>query len=327
MAERSSISQVVQIGVETTPGTAVAAGKRLQSVGIEPTPNQEVAQFRPTGQKYRALTVLGKEWSTLNLSGVPTYDEIIYPLSSVLTTPVHTTLAGDGEQWVFSPETTDEDTPKTFTVEQGSSIRAHRFPGAIFGDMGLTISRGEVSISGSGMAHAIEDDITLTASPTVLPLVPVVPSTFDVFIDPLYADIGDTKMTRLLQANWSLGNRFGPLWTVNSDLDSYAATVETEPTLEIQFTMAADEQGMDLLTDLRTGGQMHMRLQATGGTVDIPAATDNYSFTLDMSLALTGQALQDQEGVYAVQWSGVGTHSEDLGGALEVTVVNGTAAL
>lgn len=64
MAGRATVAQVTQIGVESTPGTGVAANKLLASLEI-------------TG-------------------GMMTYGEVVYPLSSILkaVTPTSDTTTG-----------------------------------------------------------------------------------------------------------------------------------------------------------------------------------------------------------------------------------------
>ena len=86
MPERSTLNQVVQIGVESTAGTAVAPTTVLAAMSIEPSPTAQVDQFRPAGQKYRSLTALGKEWTEAALSGRLTYNEIVIPFSSAIDT-------------------------------------------------------------------------------------------------------------------------------------------------------------------------------------------------------------------------------------------------
>lgn len=329
MTERSTISQVVQVGVEGTPGTGVAAGKRLTSLSIEPTIQANVNRFRPQGSKYETVAALGKEWTTANVTGVGTYDELIYPLSSIFSTGTHTTLPGGGEEWVFEPKTYDEDTPKTFTVEYGSSVRAHKFTYGIFTEFGFDLNREAMNLSGAMMGRRIQDGITLTASPTTLPLVPMLPTDFDVYIDPALVDIGTTKLGRCLSVQFRIGSRYNPLWVIDSTKNSWVTHVETVPAMELSVVMEADSAGMAYLTQLRDGSTSYIRVKCEGAA--IPGATDLYSSILDMPMKIVGTSgFSDADGVYAVTWQSTGTHDDDLGasgGALSWTVVNSIAAL
>lgn len=167
---RASVFQSVKLAVETTPGTAPASGyKKLTALGFSPTINPTVKMFRPAGQKYTTVTALNREDSTWSLDGLPTYTEIVYPLSSVLT-EAEITAAGDttsaasgsrdmgadGTHWFFKPSATDADSPLSFTVYKGSVGGAERATFLRVGDLTFTFNRNDSGLSGSAMARALE---------------------------------------------------------------------------------------------------------------------------------------------------------------------------
>jgi hypothetical protein len=333
--ERSSISQVSQIGVEAlnASGTSVAANKRLQSISIEPSPTSEIDQFRPQGQKYSAVASLSKEWVEADLSGRPDFNEIIYPLASVLTNPVATNIM-DGAvntgatRWVFSPNTTVDDNPRTLTVESGSSVRASRFTYGIVNELGLSVSRGGVELSGSLMGRALVDGIALTAAPTLLPLMPMVATQFDVFVDNTSAGLGVTKLGRLLSFDWSIGDRWGPLWVIDSANQNWIGHLETEPSLTFGATVEADAAGMALLTSLRDSSTKFLRIRAVGPQIYAGALPTSYSFTIDMAVKIVDTGgFSDSDGVYAIEWNWAGYHDAAWNKALSVEVVNKVVAL
>lgn len=337
MPERSTISQIIQIGVEATPGTAVAASKRLQSLTIDPDPQFNINTFRPAGQKYSSLAALNQEWMSADLGGVPTYTEIVYPLSSVLTTPTISQIMDGGTptgayRWVFDPLSSSEDSPKTFTIEQGSAVRAHRFTNGIVTDFGIDIARDNVELNGTMIGRAIEDGVSLTGSPTFLALEPVLGTQIDVFLDTTSAGLGTTKLARLLGANWNIGSRFNPLWVIDSALSSFVGTVETPPDAGVSITHEADAQGMGMLNTLRAGTTMFMRIQAKGGTLysaGVFASTPlKYELTIDCAVKVNdGGGFSDEDGVFAVGWGFTLVHDGTWGKALHVEVVNKLAAL
>ena len=57
MAERASIAQGVQIGVESVVGTPVAATKRLAGLSFAPSPRGTFRKFRPMGSKYSTVGI------------------------------------------------------------------------------------------------------------------------------------------------------------------------------------------------------------------------------------------------------------------------------
>lgn len=327
MAERSSLNQNVQIGVEATPGTAVAATKRLQSIGIEPSPSVETSQFRPIGSKFNSLSTLGKEWIEASLTGRGTYTEIVYALSSVMTTAVTSVPEAGAQQWVFSPSTRADDTPKTFTVEHGSGVRADRFSYGLVTEFGMTFNRDAIELSGSMLGRALEDAITLTsAGITTTNLVPILPTQVSVYMDDAFGDLGTTKMTRMISGEFTLGGRYGPVWVLDAANPSFVNHVETEPDLSVTLMMQADSQGMGLLSTLREGDTKFLRIEAIGANIGATATPYRFAIDLAVKVSDTG-GFSDADGVYAIEFSGIGVHDDPWGKALEVTVVNELTAL
>lgn len=327
MAERSTLNQNVQIGVETTPGTAVAATKRLQSIGIEPSISVDKSNFRPIGSKFNALSVLGKEWSEASISGRATYTELQYIFSSVINTGVVTAPVAGTSQWVFTPSTRADDAPKTFTVEHGSGVRADRFTYGLITEVSLSFSRDSIEVSGSMMGRAIEDGITMTSTGVTSPnLIPVNPTQVSVYLDDSAASLGTTKLTRMISGEFSLGSRFGPVWVLDAANPSFVNHIETEPDLTATMTLQADAFGMGLLNTLRDGSTKFLRIEAIGGIIG--ATTEKYRLTIDLAgkISDTG-GFSDQDGVYAIEFSLIGVHDAVWGKAVQVTLVNDSPTL
>ena len=335
MSERSTISQSVQIGVEATPGTPVAANKRLGSIGFEISPQTETTTQRPNGQKYSALEILGKEWAEAEISGSPVYSELQYLLSSVLSAPTVAEIK-DGEtatgayKWVFDSNTFGEDAPKTFTLEQGSAVRAHRITNGIVTEFGFNFSREEMELEGNVIATAIEDGITLTPAPAGFAQVPIRPTDVSIYLDSESAGLGTTKQLRTLSGGFSLQDRFSPLWVVDRDKTSFANTIEGEPTLEFTLTQMADAQAMGNLTAMRNGTTRFLRIEAVGPVIYTPASGDPIRYSLIIDVA--GQvkevgSFSDEDGVFAVEWTFGGVHDANWGKAVHVELINTAAAL
>jgi len=328
MAERASLNQIIQIGMETTPGTAVAATKRLQSIGIEPSISVETSQYRPIGQKFQALSTLGKEWVEADVSGRLTYTEILYPLSSIITTVTPTTGTGFST-WVFSPSNTANDTPKTFTVEHGSNVRADQFSYGLFTELGINFSRESIEVSGSMLGRAITDGFALTSSGITSPnLVPVLPTQVTCYLDSTSAALGTTKLTRMISGEFNLGSRYAPVWILDAANNPFVGHVETEPDLGVTLTLQADSQGMGLLNNLRAGDTKFLRIEAIGGTITGSSPSTPYRFTLDMAIKISDTGgFSDADGVYAIEFTGIGVQDATWGKAVNITVVTDQATL
>lgn len=327
MAERATVFQTVQVGVETTYGTSVAANKLLQSMSIEPNIQADVKTFRPSGQKFATVAALGKEWSAGRLSGQATYTELIYPLASALKKATPTTPGGTQPRlWTFDIAPAAADTVASYTVEQGSAERAHKATGLVVPEFGMEFTREAVNISGTTLGRALTDGITMTGSPTALSLLPILPTQVSVKLADTQAGLtAASALSRALSAAWNVGNRFGPVWTLDASQTSFAALVELPPSATAKLKVEADAAGMALLTQLRSGATKFMRIQATGDQIE---TTYYHSLQVDLAMKVTKVSdFADADGVYAIEWEFELVKDATWGKAVEVQVQNTLTAL
>src|SRR5690606_14299773 len=118
-----------------------------------------------SGHKAPTQEIIGKEWTTAGISGTASYDELTFLFASLFDKATPTSNVGGSETWVFTPSVSDEDTIASFTIEQGSSVRAHKFVGAIVTELSLAGNRDEITLGGSIMAQLLTDGIALSADP------------------------------------------------------------------------------------------------------------------------------------------------------------------
>jgi hypothetical protein len=328
MPERSSLSQGVQVGVETVIGTNVAADKKLAAISIEPAVNVDMQTFRPMGAKYATVITPGKELCEADISGSGTYTELLYLFSSCLVAPgAPTTVDTSGKQWDFGPSAIAEDTVKSLTVEQGSPVRAQKFNYGLVSEVEIDFSRDAVEISGSMIGQRLSDGITMTVGPTGITQLPMLPTDIDVYMDTTSAGLGTTKLVRVLNANWHLSDRFGPIWTLNSALQSFAAHVETEPTAEVTLLQEADAEGMGALAQMRGGTTKFCRIKGTSPTL-AGNTTAFYSMTLDQAVKVSDVGdFSDEDGVYALEWTFGMVYDVTWGKAFTAQLVNKIATL
>lgn len=327
MPERSAITEVVQIGVEATPGTAVAATKRLTGMRLRLNPRPTTSKFRASGYKYPTVQALNREWSEGGIEGPGTYTEIVYPLSGAIgTATVAAVGVGGAQSWTFNSSSTAEDVPKTFTIEQGQAVRAHRATYGLFREFSLNFSREDLTIGGGFMATAITDGVTLTATPTEIPLSPILPGQVSVFLDPTSAALGTTRLLRVLSGTVTIGSRWASLWTVDSSRSSWAAHVETEPTVRLELTVEADAEGMGHLTRLRTGDTRFVRFRAVGSTIG--AGPETHEARFDFAAKVSAIAdLTDEQEVIATKVTLDAFHDSGWGKAFQAYIVNQQTAL
>jgi hypothetical protein len=329
MPAESALTQVNQIGVETTAGTAVAASKLFQSMSMNPSAQVSNNMFRPAGQKFATVASVARDWTQFDTPGQPVYDEIVYPFSSILGAGTVTTPdavnAPTVREWLFSPSSINADNRKTFTIEKGNASRARRAAYVIWNALNLDINRDDVTLGGTAMARALTEGITLTAAPTSIPLVPIVGSQFSLFSDATSAGLGNTKLEYGFRANWSIGDAVGGVWPIDRSLSSFKEHVETDPDPTLELTPQADAAGSAFLADLRAGTTRFLRLQAIGPVI---ATTFTYELRIDMAVKVREVAdYSEEDGVYVLPFTFEIVHDGGWGRALQVMVRNTTAAL
>lgn len=330
MPEAVAITRAFQIGVETTPGTSVAANRALRSIAIEPGAQTKTQLLRNAGGKFPVAAALGKDWTEADFSGYLTYTEIVYLLSSLLkaVTPVQITPpSGLAYRWTFAPAQSTPDTVKTYTVESGTSAQAQKFTYGLVSKLTLSIDRDKAALKGSFLGRELVDGITLTPSPSVIELVPVVPGAVSIYLDNTLAGIGTTKLQRVLSAEFEIGERFSPVWSLDAARASFAAHVEKELNATLKLTLAADAAGMAPLAALRAGDKRYIRLLATGPNIE---TGNDYLFQIDMAALVSDVGdFSDEDGVWAIEWTFTATYDADWSGgrALEVKVVNTLSGL
>lgn len=305
MAERTLLTERIQLGIEGTPGVAATVNRRLLSAMVDFGPAGEVDAFRPAGSKFPALSVLGKEWSEGGLEGKPTYDEMLFWIALNLGAPQATTTPATGtlsRQHVWDIAAQDVQEPKTATMERGSSVRAHRTLFTFLQSLGLEYSRSAIDLNGDLMARQIEDGITMTAldEDDDLPLIPILPKDTSVYLDSTVGGLGGTKLLRALEASWALGDRLGTVWPLNDALDSFAAVYETEPSGEVDLTLEADAAGMALLTQMRSGASKYLRIETVGPIIE---TTIPYKLTVDLHVKHRDVgAFGDEDDLMTIDW-------------------------
>lgn len=319
MPERTTVTQVVQIGAEVTPGTAVAANRQLPSLLLDTSIEGSFTQIDAQGFKFPTLFAPGKEWTAAKWSmNTPTYDELIYMLWSHLSFSAPVVQGATTAYKCSTPVlSTSEDTIKTLTIEQGSALRAHKMAYAIVTDLSIKGDRDKVTADGSILAQQLTDGITLTAAPTVIPQVPMLPNTFDVFIDATSGGLGATKLTRLLSWEFSSKNRFAPVWTVNSAVPSWTVPVEQEIGQSFKVLIEADATGMALLPIMRVGTTQFLRLKSTSTVLAGTAIPYAMQIDLAVQVMTTPKQFKDTGGVYAIEFTFGVIHDPTWGKAID----------
>lgn len=327
MAERASVFGQVQVGLETVHGTSVAANRLLTSFDVMPTADINVDFYRPQGNKFPTVAVAGKDLTTARIAGKPTYSELIYILSGLLGAATITGPNADGAYThTYNPASSAADAFSSFTVERGSAVAAEKFTFGLFTQLGLTFDRDRADLSGYMIGRAQTTGITLTATPTTIPLIPISPKEFSVYADTTSAGLGTTKLGRFLRGNFNFGqSKYNPLWVVDSAQSSFVDVVEAPPAATFSALVEADTAGVGFLANVRAGDTRFVRIEAVGPLI---AGGSTYKLTINMAAKFGRPSeYRDESGVYAIEHTWNLVHDGTWGKALQVILINTQATL
>lgn len=331
MADRYPVSEVVQIGVESTIGTAVTPTKQFGGMDIQLDTALEVDSFGAMGTLTNTIDAPRQEWATGSLSGYPTYTEIAYALSNILGAAVITTPTGTVRQWVWTPSNSTPWTPKSWTIRRGvTGGTAEEAAYALLSGFSMEFSRTATpSIGGDLFARRLDYTAAVVAatgitSPT---LVPILPSEGEIWLDSTGAGLGTTKLLRDFAFNYSIADLTAPIWPINSSFSSFAAHGVKKPTLEAMLRLGNDTAGTALVTNMRAGSSVFVRYKATSS--QIIASAIPFSLQIDCALKVK-QAPQrgDEDGLLStLEWTFDNVFDSTWGKWLEITLVTDLTGL
>lgn len=317
MGEKASIFQTVQIGIETTPGTPVAANKKLLATSIIPAVKTEGDAFRAIGNKYPSFAVINKEWSEASIDGKLTYNEILYLLSSLLSQPTPVQQgATTAYKWTFTSNTSAEDAGKTFTVEQGDTNSAWRAAGMKVSGLEFTFNRNEVTLTGTAIGQALETGITMTASPTSMTPKPVLPAHLKLYMADSRAGLDAAQaVSRGFSLTWSLTDKNALAWPIGQS----PVLIESEPSVEAKLSLATDTTGLGLIATMRSGATKWFRIKAEGDTIQ---TSYKYTVQIDFPGQITEVGeFSDEDGLYLVEYTLAMIHDATWGKAFQIDVI------
>jgi len=270
--ERISINQHLQIGAEATTalGTSVSAAKELLCFEAVYQPKGDTVFYRGTGRKYPSEQEQNTEWMEATWGGVLDFNGIIYPAASVFGNVAPTSYANSAtaKSWAFAPPITGSIVPRTYTVEQGDASYAQKSTYNLFTDLGYTITRKDVKMTAKTISQPIQTGITLTSTPTIVALSPIPAKYFSIYMDTTSAGLGTTKLTKVLQVQYTMPATYGPFWPINAANASFTNHLDLAPAATVKIFMEADSVGLARVADWEAGTTYFLRNQAIGLIID-----------------------------------------------------------
>ena len=332
MADRFLVSEVQQVGIESSPGSAAVPTIQFQALNIDIDTALEVDEFKPSGQLPQSIVAPRQEWSSGSLTGYPTYTEIAYALSNVLGAATVTTPTGatTTRRWLWEPSPSTPWTPKTWTLRRGvSGGTAEEANYVLMSGLGLTFSRTSApEISGDLFAQRLNYAATLAATGvTARNNVPILPAQGDIYLDATSGGLGTTKLLRDFEYQWSISDLFNMIWPINSALPSFAAHSVQAPTIDSMLRMGNDSAGTALVTNMRAGSTVFVRFRATGATDSIESGFA-YRLTIDTALKVMDAPNRgDENGLSTLEWSFRNVYDATWGKFVSVELLTDFATL
>lgn len=152
--ERAAVYEGAQIGVETTPGTAVPAIKRLLGCEIDFDSMTNIRPYRPQGNKFNTTSQRGKEWTSGRINGILCYNDLVYQASSWLQKATPSVPANNSAWLVTDGSGTIGFTFKGSTLAPSAWANAAAFQTAIGGMASVGV--GNVKVTGTAPSYRIQ---------------------------------------------------------------------------------------------------------------------------------------------------------------------------
>src|SRR5262245_52085745 len=119
---RSTVNQNTQIGLESTPGTSVAANKLIEALSVKFGAKADVKTFRAQGRKFPSVAVENTEYVEGMFSGELDYNAVPYLVHNLIggvTLAAHSPSVTAFDWGPVTPALSGNYSPKTFTMEHG----------------------------------------------------------------------------------------------------------------------------------------------------------------------------------------------------------------
>ncbi len=334
MPDRPLVQEVVELGIESVPGTAVPSTVKLQALAVDLGSALTVDRIAPSGNLWDTIAAPRQEYATGSISGYPTYNELPYVFSNALgaasiTTPTGAVLA---RRWFWKPSSSVPWTPKTWTVRRGmAGNTAESAAYALLTGFGLSFSAtAQPEISGDLFARALDYTATVGATGLVAnALTPILPQQICVYADPTAAAIGTTRLTRDFAAGMEIGGLNGPFWPLDCTLTSFGGHVPLKPdTATASLQLGNDTQGRALVSNMRLGSTQYVRIEATGPQIDAGPPVYTHRLRLDMAVKVVdAPSRSDADGLSTLDWSFGLFDDPTFGGAFSITLDTNLASL
>ena len=258
------------------------------------------------------------------------YSEPLLLFENIFGTAAPTTIDTDVYKRVYDVALSGLITPRTLYTQFGDTNNVNTYGYGVLQDVGMKFDREVgVSVTGQGFAQAKATGGTFTASPTQLPLAPILPTHLNYYLDTTGAGIGTTQVPEeFLTVSWDYKGANNPYWATNRSQTSFDTHVNVQPTTEVKIDIAETPLSRTLDAAMSTGTVYFLRVNAQGAQIAGSSPTAYNLLNVDMAIKLTKKdKWQDHQGVYMRTWTFEIVEDATWGHALMITSQSSIATI
>lgn len=309
MPERASVYERPQVGAESTAGTEVPGGKRLESTRLGPLrPIIAVQEVLGAGMQDLAAVAIGREHCEADLNGVLCYNDIAYWLSAHLLA-----ASPSSGTFTFAPDSLGANTLKTLSIQRGSGVRAEKMAYGIVRDLIMRFTERECSLTGAIFGRNLGEGATLTATPTQVPSTPVGVKDWAVSIGTAVDGSDVVELTRCKEAEFRSTGKWKPGFFATPAQGSFTAPIELAGERAYRILVERDSEGAAFMAALRAGTKKYIK---------IAAARSPYLLNIEGPCWLKEAPPEDTDDLACIAYVARPAFDKDFnttGGALKVT--------
>lgn len=323
----------VQLGRETTAGTAVAATTIWRGTGGMIQDDREVI-FPDEDIGYlsgRTRAYTPKLEATLAFDETPlTFEQSLHVFEAGIMTATPTTDTGSGITYVYTFPTTAPATIKTYTIEAGDNTQVEEVEYAFVTDFTISGNAGESWMITSNWMGRQASTSAFTSDITPPIVEEVLFSKTKLWTCATTDTIGTSDNLRsntLLSATLNVATGLTAVYAADGNLYfSFVKGVMPEVTLDVTF----EHDGTATLEKdaWRTNSPRIIRLLATGKALGTPGTLNTKQFQIDLAgMWESFEAIGDQDGNDIVTGTFRARFDTDANLFAKITVINELAAV
>ncbi len=293
MATRAEVLQGLQVGKESTAGTAVAASKIFRVLRpTGPAVVRPVEEVVATGGLAPVASVIGKGHSVAQLEGRFAFGDALWLLGTHFKQPA--TTGSSTYTHVFTPAFGAANVIDTLTVEVGDGTNAEKMAYAFCPEFRIGADMLRTTLQATLMGRPQTEGVTITASPTEVLNIIGGCNEWD-FADAAESGSPSWTAMRALALEFTSSGRWGPLFTSEASQDSFTDLTEMAPEISMNVTVEHTANARTLIGYKTTQATRMARFR-------IVSATSPHSLEIQMCYRITGNVTPvTEQGVKCVR--------------------------